>query len=107
MHIEYRDSVFSAGIRTDNGNAQDKPAMQALLNYILSKTSIEPAFHSTLSSLLAPKTQVHDQSQAHLGLVLCERLINMPVQVILPMYRMLIDEIKQAIADVCSYYTLV
>lgn len=82
---------------------RDNPAMKALIDYILSKSATEPAFHTTLSSLLAPKTRVQDQAQAHLGLVLCERLINMPVQVIPPMYRMLVEETKDAIADGGAY----
>jgi len=90
---------------TNSGCAQDNPAMKALIDYILAKSATEPAFHATLSSLLAPKTRVQDQAQAHLGLVLCERLINMPVQVVPPMYRMLVEEIKDAIADVCPYQT--
>lgn len=78
---------------------RDSPAMRALIQYLLSKTSADLAFHSTLSSLLAPKTQVQNQVPPHVGLVLCERLINMPVQTVPPMYRMLIDEIQDAVAD--------
>ncbi|KAI6020699.1 p21-C-terminal region-binding protein-domain-containing protein [Pisolithus microcarpus] len=78
---------------------RDNPAIRALLEYMLSKTSKDPVFHSTLSSLLAPKTQVQNQAQTHVGLVLCERLINMPVQTVPPMYRMLVEEIKDAVAD--------
>ena len=58
---------------------------------MLSKTSADRGFHDTLSSVL--------QSQ-HVGLVLSERLINMPVQVMGPMYTMLSDEMDDAIADV-------
>ncbi|KAI6046977.1 p21-C-terminal region-binding protein-domain-containing protein [Pisolithus marmoratus] len=78
---------------------RDHPAMKAVMEYVLSKTSADLAFHSTLSSLLAPKTQDPNQAQAHVGLILCERLINMPVQIVPPMYRMLVDEIQDAAAD--------
>ncbi|KAI6137332.1 p21-C-terminal region-binding protein-domain-containing protein [Pisolithus sp. B1] len=78
---------------------RENPAMGALIQYMLSKTSADLAFHSTLSSLLAPKTQVQNQVQPQVGLVLCERLINMPVQTVPPMYRMLGDEIQDAVAD--------
>ncbi|KAG6329125.1 hypothetical protein ID866_9964 [Astraeus odoratus] len=82
---------------------REDQSLRNLMEYILSKTSADPSFHSTLSSLLAPKMQVQDQAQPHVGLILCERLINMPVQVIPPMYRMLVEEIKDAIADGDSY----
>ena len=95
--------VLERQISDQQWTCQDNPAMKALIDYILSKSATEPAFHTTLSSILAPKTPVQDQAQAHLGLVLCERLINMPVQVIPPMYRMLVEEIKDAINDVCPY----
>ncbi|KAI6142162.1 BCP1 family [Pisolithus tinctorius] len=64
---------------------RDSPAVKALIG--------------TLSLLLAPKIQVQNQAQAHLGLVLSERLINMPVQVVPPMYRMLVDKSQDAVAD--------
>ena len=70
--------------------------MKAIANYLLSLTSAnDSVFHSTLESLFS-------QSEAHIGLVLCERLVNMPVPVIPPMYKMLADEVKWAIADVRS-----
>ncbi|KAJ7644330.1 p21-C-terminal region-binding protein-domain-containing protein [Roridomyces roridus] len=48
---------------------------------------------------------VHQHAQhptpapTQLGLVICERLVNMPVQTVPPMYRMLTDELKWAVAD--------
>ena len=33
------------------------------------------------------------ENERHVGLVICERLVNMPVQVVRPMYRMLVHEI--------------
>ncbi len=74
--------------------------MKAIASYLLSLTSAhDSAFHSTLESLFS-------QSEAHIGLVLCERLVNMPVQVIPPMYKMLADEVKWAVADV-RYITFI
>jgi len=61
---------------------------------VLSKTSAEEGFHSALSSLL---------QNDHVGLVLSERLINMPVQVMAPMYRMLSEEIDEAIEEVRAF----
>jgi len=68
-------------------------SIKAIANYLLGVTSTaDSAFHATLQTLFS-------QSEAHVGLVLCERLINMPVQVVPPMYNMLADEIKWALAD--------
>ncbi|PPQ76062.1 hypothetical protein CVT24_006852 [Panaeolus cyanescens] len=68
-------------------------SMKAIANYFLSITSVhDPAFHATLQNLFS-------QSEAHVGLVICERLVNMPVQVIPPMYDMLSKEVKWALAD--------
>ncbi|KAH7884050.1 p21-C-terminal region-binding protein-domain-containing protein [Phlebopus sp. FC_14] len=78
---------------------QENSAIKLLIDYVLSKTSSDTAFHGAISSLLAPKTQLQSQPQAHVGLVICERLINMPVQVIPPMYRMLVEEMEEAVED--------
>lgn len=71
-------------------------AMKAIANYLLTIASThDPNLHSTLKTLFS-------QSESHVGLVICERLVNMPVQVIPPMYNMLADEVKQALTDVGS-----
>jgi protein BCP1 len=44
-----------------------------------------------------------DTSQFHIGLILSERLINMPVQIVPPMYKMLQEEIQWAIEDASIY----
>ncbi|KAJ7202813.1 p21-C-terminal region-binding protein-domain-containing protein [Mycena pura] len=71
---------------------QNHPSIAALAAYFLEKTAPDPAFHATLRSLFAG-------SDTHVGLVLCERLVNMPVQTVPPMYRMLSDELKWALGD--------
>lgn len=58
---------------------------------MLSKTSADEVFHAALASHL---------KNDHVGLVLSERLVNMPVQVMGPMYKMLSEEIEAAIAEV-------
>ena len=63
--------------------------LKTLTDYLLSKTSADQGFHSALSS---PNHRV--------GLVLSERLVNMPVQVMAPMYRMLSEEIDEANQEV-------
>ncbi|KAF9556321.1 hypothetical protein CPC08DRAFT_641712, partial [Agrocybe pediades] len=68
-------------------------SIKAIANYLLQVTEKhDQAFHNTLKELFS-------QSEAHVGLVLCERLVNMPVQVLPPMYTMLADEVKWANAD--------
>lgn len=70
--------------------------MKAIANYLLSVSSKHDAeLHLTLKTLFS-------QSDSHVGLLICERLRNIPVQVIPPMYRMLADEVKWAVADVGS-----
>lgn len=71
--------------------------MKALITYALSKSADNIPFHTALQSLLRPSDI---ESQKHVGFIFSERLINMPVQVIPHMYRMLADEIKWAVDDV-------
>jgi protein BCP1 len=70
-------------------------SVKAIANYCLEKVAAsgDQSFQATLHTLFS-------QSQHHVGLVICERLINMPVQVIPPMYKMLADELRRAISDV-------
>jgi protein BCP1 len=69
------------------------PAIKPLSTYLLSKSASNPALHTTLKSLLSP------DSPAQLGLILTERLINMPVQIVPPMYKMLLEEIEWALQE--------
>ncbi|KAF9261954.1 hypothetical protein L218DRAFT_904817 [Marasmius fiardii PR-910] len=68
---------------------KDHPSIKALANYILEKSSSNSNFHSYLQGLFS-------QTQNHVGFVICERLINMPVETVPPMYRMLTEELKNA-----------
>ncbi|TFY60053.1 hypothetical protein EVJ58_g5386 [Rhodofomes roseus] len=72
---------------------QNHPSIKALTEYALAKSSADPAFHGALQNLLDPA------SSSHVGFVFSERLINMPVQVMPHMYRMLTDEIQWALDD--------
>ncbi|KAG9310354.1 p21-C-terminal region-binding protein-domain-containing protein [Chiua virens] len=76
-------------------SCHDHAGLGGLIDYVLSKISAEPAFHGTLTSLL------QDHPRCHVGLVLSERLINMPVQVMAPMYKMLLEEIDE---DAFTHY---
>ncbi|KAG6856604.1 hypothetical protein H0H87_002696 [Tephrocybe sp. NHM501043] len=70
----------------------EHPSIKAIANYALEKSSADSSFHSMLQALFS-------QNQSHVGFVFCERLINMPVQVIPPMYNMLTKEMQWAIDD--------
>ncbi|PFH48289.1 hypothetical protein AMATHDRAFT_92948, partial [Amanita thiersii Skay4041] len=70
----------------------EHPSIKALAAYFLCKAAqANPTMHTALQTLFS-------QSQPHVGLVICERLINMPVQVIPPMYRLLLDELQNALS---------
>ncbi|KAI4165484.1 MAG: hypothetical protein LQ342_000894 [Letrouitia transgressa] len=71
---------------------KDKPVIQHLTNYILQLAASNPALEP-LKDLLG------SSSGAHVGLVLTERLINIPSEVVPPMYRMLLEEISWALEE--------
>ncbi|KAJ5546428.1 hypothetical protein N7494_004013 [Penicillium frequentans] len=71
---------------------KDKPAVQELIKYITSKAAGNP-------SLAALSELVSQEPIPPIGLILTERVINMPSQVIPPMYNMLLEEIAWAIQD--------
>ncbi|KIM81735.1 hypothetical protein PILCRDRAFT_97612 [Piloderma croceum F 1598] len=77
---------------------QENPSIKSLIAYILNKSSTNKPLHTILQSLL-PTPNNPNPNSAHVGFVFSERLINMPVQVVPPMYRMLADEIKWALDD--------
>ena len=66
---------------------KDNPAVKALLEYVIQQASKNPSLNVVAQTL---------QGQSTVGLLLTERLINIPVEVIPPMYRMLLEEITWA-----------
>ncbi|KAK5165578.1 Mss4p nuclear export [Saxophila tyrrhenica] len=66
---------------------RDKPVIQQLTNYLIEKTR---------SSSLRLESLLGSSSKSQIGLILTERFINMPSQVIPPMYNMLLEEIQWA-----------
>src|ERR1700694_1211188 len=67
--------------------------MQALLKYFLDKAKSKTHFHKELSTLLEGKN-------GDVGIVLSERIVNMPPAVAGPNYKMLLEEIQWAVDDV-------
>ena len=71
---------------------QDKPVIKTLTDYIDQQaTTISPL--SPIADLLKPS------NPAQVGLVLTERLINIPSEVVPPMYKMLLEEISWAVEE--------
>ncbi|KAK2746940.1 Mss4p nuclear export [Myotisia sp. PD_48] len=71
---------------------QDKPVIKSLTDYIRSQSSSTPQ----LSSL----HQLVSQSELpEIGLILTERLINVPAEVVPPMYTMLQEEVEWALQE--------
>jgi len=77
---------------------KDNPSIKAIADYILSKSAPDPSLHNTLRTILSP------DAPSHLGFIFSERLVNMPIEVIPHMYRMLADEIQWACDDGEPYH---
>lgn len=69
------------------------PAVKTLVAYLQTKAGA----NGMLRSLLDPKTP------GQVGLILTERLINMPAQIVPPMYKMLLEEIEWAVQEGEAY----
>ncbi|KAG4429392.1 Mss4p nuclear export [Cadophora sp. M221] len=69
---------------------REKKVIKDLTEYLIEKSKSSPSL-APLGSLLTSSSQV--------GIVLGERLINVPAEIAPPMYTMLIDEIEAAVED--------
>lgn len=79
---------------TDNA---DKPCIKAVVDYILEKTKADKEFNLILRKLLLPGKTTKDQTkELKVGWIVSERMINMPVEVVPPMYKMLLEEMEKA-----------
>jgi protein BCP1 len=65
--------------------------IRGLMDYIIQKSPVGSPLAMLPDLIKGPKTS------ARVGLVFSERLINMPPQVVPPMYNMLLEEISQAV----------
>ncbi|KIW94203.1 uncharacterized protein Z519_05519 [Cladophialophora bantiana CBS 173.52] len=71
---------------------REKPFMNKILQYLLSKAKSKPT--------LAPLAELLSQATVPpIGMILTERLINVPAEVVPPMYTMLLEEMEWAIQD--------
>lgn len=69
----------------------ENATVKKVVEYALDKTGSQPQFNITLRKLLGDKKSGHK-----VGLIVSERLINMPVEVVPPMYKMLHEEMARA-----------
>jgi len=67
------------------------PALAQLVDYLIEK--------SQTNSSLAPVAQILRENADGVGLVISERMINMPVEAAPPLYSMLLDEVEAAVED--------
>lgn len=67
-----------------------KPSIKTLVDYIFHKTSKQTEFNLMLRKLLTKNSKLKT------GLIISERMINMPVEVVPPMYKMLFEEMEKA-----------
>ncbi|KAE9985811.1 hypothetical protein EG327_004568 [Venturia inaequalis] len=72
---------------------KDKPVIQTLTTYLRQKLSTIPSL-SGPSNLLAPTN-----TDTQVGLILTERIINVPSEISPPMYSMLLEEIAWAVQE--------
>lgn len=73
---------------------RDKNVIKQLTAYLLARSKAsDEGLHEQLTNLLSP------DSEAQVGLILTERFINMPHQIVPPMYNMLLEEIQWALQD--------
>ncbi|OCK94593.1 uncharacterized protein K441DRAFT_659961 [Cenococcum geophilum 1.58] len=71
---------------------REKQVIKDLTQYLLEKSSTNSSL-SQLSTFLSPS------SDAQVGLILTERFINMPPEIVPPMYKMLLEEISWALEE--------
>lgn len=72
---------------------REKPCIKQILSYIMSMMSSNKDFCEALNGLL-------EKSDLHTGLILSERIVNMPTQIVPSMYELLFEEIDWALEDV-------
>lgn len=73
-----------------------QPAVADLVAYLSTKASQSP---SAALAEAVPRVLKGEDGDAHVGLVLGERLINMPPEISPPLYSMLVDEVEAAVED--------
>jgi protein BCP1 len=70
---------------------REKPVIRVLTSYLVEKSKSMPSMSQLAGFIAGPSTPI--------GLILTERLINIPIEIAPPMYAMLLDEIESAVDD--------
>lgn len=70
---------------------REHPVIKGITEYLIEKTKSSAGLERVGSVLSSPSNQV--------GLILTERLINVPSEIAPPMYSMIVDEIEAAVED--------
>lgn len=84
----------SSGVTSSTSASKPSQVMTQIRDYVLTKSKPNDKLHAKLKDLLGAG------SKNEVGLILSERLINMPVETAPPMWRMMLDEVKQAVDKV-------
>lgn len=93
VKVDGKETDAYAFLSVINLNAhKDKPFIQILIQYLGSKASSNPALARLAELLSQPDVP-------SIGLILTERLINVPSEVVPPMYTMLLEEIQWALEE--------
>ena len=71
-----------------------QPSVKQLIEYVLGQTKNKLEFNITLKKLLLANAS--EGASPRVGLIVSERLINMPIEVVPPLYRMLLEEMQKA-----------
>ena len=71
---------------------KDRPAVGRLIQYLKGKASSKPQLQALADILAKPEVPA-------IGLILTERLINVPAEVVPPMYTMLLEEVQWALEE--------
>lgn len=89
LNLRVHKVLFSFLSTRNSGDWQENPVIQALVKYLLEKVKGNDALKNVLES-----------KEGDVGLVLSERIINMPPAVAAPSYKMLLEELHWANEDV-------
>ena len=79
-----------------NLHRKSNPAVDALATYILGKSRANEKLFGELGRILGKE---NGAEEGGLGLILTERMVNMPVEVAPPMYKMLNEEVEWALEE--------
>ncbi|RPA83686.1 hypothetical protein BJ508DRAFT_413354 [Ascobolus immersus RN42] len=75
---------------------KDNDAVKQLVKYYIARAGGD---QTEMGSFLKRAISGEERSEGDVGIVLAERLINMPVEIVPPMYKMLLEEVQWALED--------